>query len=38
MIGMLRANANDLAKETPTSREPKSPGPRVTATAEMSFC
>jgi hypothetical protein len=33
---MLRAHANDFAKESPTIREPKSPGLFVTATAFIS--
>ena len=31
--GILFANANPLAKEVPTSKEPSNPGPRVNATA-----
>ena len=30
--------ASDLAKDVPTSREPKSPGPLVKPMAEIAFC
>ncbi len=33
MSGILRASANPFAKDVPTRCEPRSPGPRVKATA-----
>ena len=37
IIGIRSPNANDLAKETPTSKDPNNPGPLVKATADISF-
>ena len=37
IIGILRANDIDLAKELPTKREPNRPGPCVYAIAFRSF-
>ena len=35
-MGIFLPNAKDLAKETPTSKEPNNPGPLVNAMAEIS--